>query len=43
MNMKTFKYFSTKTYGHEEGLSCVFRQPNADHSHCHLPSGKKKD
>ena len=23
-------YFSTKTYGHNIGLSAVFRQPNAD-------------
>jgi 6-pyruvoyltetrahydropterin/6-carboxytetrahydropterin synthase len=30
------KYYSTKTYGHNIGLSAVFRQPNADHSHCHL-------
>ena len=27
-------YFSTKTYGHNIGLSAVFRQPHADHSHC---------
>ena len=27
------KYLSTKTYGHNIGLSAVFRQPNADHSH----------
>ena len=33
------KYFSTKTYGHNIGLACVFRQPNADHSHCHLLHG----
>ena len=33
------KYFSTKTYGHNIGLSAVFRQPNADHSHCHLLHG----
>lgn len=33
------KYFSTKTYGHERGLSCVFRQPNATHSHCSLLHG----
>lgn len=26
-------YLSTKSYGHEQGLSCVFRQPNAK-SHC---------
>ena len=28
------KYQSTKTYGHNIGLSAVFRQPHADHSHC---------
>ena len=33
------KYFSTKCYGHNIGLSAVFRQPNADHSHCHLLHG----
>ena len=33
------EYFSTKTYGHNIGLACVFRQPNADHSHCHLLHG----
>ena len=32
-------YYSTKHYGHNIGLSAVFRQPNADHSHCHLPHG----
>lgn len=32
-------YFSTKTYGHEAGLSCAFRQPNATHSHCSLIHG----
>ena len=32
-------YLSTKTYGHNIGLACVFRQPNADHSHCHLLHG----
>ncbi len=32
-------YFSTKTYGHNIGLSAVFRQPHADHSHCHLLHG----
>ena len=32
-------YYSTKTYGHQIGLSAVFRQPNADHSHCHLLHG----
>ena len=25
-------YYSTKTYGHNIGLSAVFRQPHADHS-----------
>jgi 6-pyruvoyltetrahydropterin/6-carboxytetrahydropterin synthase len=33
------RYYSTKTYGHNIGLSAVFRQPNADHSHCHLLHG----
>ena len=32
-------YLSTKTYGHNIGLACVFRQPKADHSHCHLLHG----
>ena len=32
-------YYSTKTYGHQIGLSAVFRQPNADHSHCSLLHG----
>ena len=32
-------YFSTKHYGHNIGLSAVFRQPNADHSHCSLLHG----
>jgi 6-pyruvoyltetrahydropterin/6-carboxytetrahydropterin synthase len=33
------RHLSTKTYGHNIGLACVFRQPNADHSHCHLLHG----
>lgn len=33
------KYYSTKHYGHNIGLSAVFRQPNADHSHCHFLHG----
>ena len=33
------KYYSTKTYGHDRGLSCAFRQPNASHSHCSLIHG----
>lgn len=32
-------YRSTKTYGHEEGLSCAFRQWRANHSHCQLLHG----
>lgn len=30
---------SSKTYGHEEGLSCCFRQWRASHSHCRLVHG----
>lgn len=30
---------STKTYGHQIGLSAVFRQPHADHSHCRFLHG----
>lgn len=33
------KFYSTKTYGHERGLSCAFRQPNAYDSHCSLIHG----
>ena len=32
-------YRSTKTYGHDEGLSCCFRQWRASHSHCRLLHG----
>ena len=32
------KYFSTKTYGHNIGLSACFRQPKA-HSHCKFLHG----
>lgn len=32
-------YRSTKTYDHNEGLSCCFRQWRADHSHCRLVHG----
>lgn len=28
------KYYSTKTYGTDRGLSCCFRQWRARHSHC---------
>lgn len=31
-------HYSTKTYGHEQGLSAVFRQPKAK-SHCSLLHG----
>ena len=33
------KHYSTKHYGHNIGLSAVFRQPNADHSHCRFLHG----
>lgn len=33
-----FKHISTKTYGHEVGLSCAFRQWRAE-SHCNLIHG----
>ena len=36
--MREFKYYSTKTYGHETGLSTVYRQPLAV-SHCNLLHG----
>ena len=36
--MREFKYYSTKTFGHETGLSTVFRQPGAV-SHCNLLHG----
>jgi len=32
-------YRSTKTYDHNEGLSCCFRQWRATHSHCRLLHG----
>ena len=32
-------FTSTKTYGHEVGLSCAFRQWRADHSHCRFLHG----
>ena len=32
-------YRSTKTYDHNEGLSCCFRQWRAADSHCHLVHG----
>jgi 6-pyruvoyltetrahydropterin/6-carboxytetrahydropterin synthase len=33
------KYFSTKRYGHNIGLSACFRQPHANHSHCRFLHG----
>ena len=33
------KYLSTKTYGNDRGLSCVFRQWKSTHSHCSLLHG----
>jgi 6-pyruvoyltetrahydropterin/6-carboxytetrahydropterin synthase len=33
------KHYSTKTYGHEVGLSCAFRQWRAKHSHCQYLHG----
>jgi len=36
---RTAVWRSTKTYGHEEGLSCCFRQWRATHSHCRLLHG----
>lgn len=33
------KFYSTKTFGNEQGLSCCFRQWRADHSHCSLLHG----
>ena len=33
------KFYSTKTYGNDRGLSCCFRQWAATHSHCSLLHG----
>ena len=33
------KYYSTKTYGNDRGLSCAFRQWRSTHSHCSLIHG----
>jgi 6-pyruvoyltetrahydropterin/6-carboxytetrahydropterin synthase len=35
----TAVYRTIKTYDHNEGLSCCFRQWRADHSHCNLIHG----
>lgn len=32
-------FLSTKTFGHELGLSCAFRQWRANHSHCQYLHG----
>jgi len=32
-------FYSTKTYGHDLGISCAFRQWRADHSHCQYLHG----
>lgn len=37
--MSTGKFYSTKTYGNDRGLSCCFRQWRATHSHCQLLHG----
>lgn len=33
------KFYSTKTYGNDRGLSCCFRQWRSKHSHCSLLHG----
>ena len=33
------KFYSTKTYGNDRGLSCCFRQWRSTHSHCSLAHG----
>lgn len=33
------KFYSTKTYNNDKGLSCCFRQWRATHSHCSLLHG----
>jgi len=33
------KFYSTKTYGNDRGLSCCFRQWKSTHSHCSLLHG----
>ena len=33
------KFYSTKTYGNDRGLSCTFRQWRSTHSHCSLLHG----
>jgi 6-pyruvoyltetrahydropterin/6-carboxytetrahydropterin synthase len=38
-NQPTATYYSTKTYGHDRGFSCAFRQWRAHDSHCRLVHG----
>lgn len=33
------KFYSTKTFGNDRGLSCCFRQWRSTHSHCSLTHG----
>ena len=33
------KFYSTKTYNNDRGLSCAFRQWRAEHNHCKLIHG----
>lgn len=37
--MSRGKFYSTKTYGNDRGLSCAFRQWRSTHSHCSLIHG----
>lgn len=37
--MSKGKFYSTKTYGNDRGLSCAFRQWRSTHSHCSLIHG----
>jgi 6-pyruvoyltetrahydropterin/6-carboxytetrahydropterin synthase len=39
MRRKMPKFYSTKTYGNDRGLSCCFRQWRSTHSHCSLLHG----
>lgn len=34
-----YEYFSSKTYDHDAGFSCCFRQWKAEHSHCRFLHG----
>lgn len=39
MRVRMPKFYSTKTYGNDRGLSCCFRQWRSTHSHCSLLHG----